>query len=93
MDTKRGARIDKGTISRRLAETRERTRFLLEGVSEKDLARQHDPVMSPLIWDYGHIANYEELWLLQKAHGKNLSARELYDEYDASLHPRLPARC
>ena len=49
--------------------------------------------MSPLIWDYGHIANYEELWLLQKAHGKNLSARELYDEYDASLHPRLPARC
>src|SRR5215210_9075581 len=88
MDTKRGTRTDKGKISRRLAEARERTRFVLEGVSEEDLVTQHDPVMSPLIWDYGHIGNYEELWLLQKAHGKNLSARELYDMYDASLHPR-----
>jgi iron(II)-dependent oxidoreductase len=88
MDTKRGVRTDKSTIARRLAEARERTRFLLAGVSEDDLVRQHDPVMSPLIWDYGHIGNYEELWLLQKAHGKNLSARELYDMYDASLHPR-----
>ncbi len=44
--------------------------------------------MSPLIWDYGHIGNYEELWLLQKAHGKVLSRRELYDMYNASLHPR-----
>ncbi len=72
MDTKRGARTDKSTIARRLAEARERTRFLLAGVSDRDLAKQHDPVMSPLIWDYGHIGNYEELWLLQKAHGKNL---------------------
>ena len=72
----------------KLEEARERTWLLLESVSEEDLAIQHDPLMSPLIWDYGHIGNYEELWLLQKAHGKVLSKRELYDMYDASLHPR-----
>mgnify|MGYP001764858880 CR=1 FL=1 len=44
--------------------------------------------MSPLIWDYGHIGNYEELWLLEKAFGKGLSNRTLYDMYDASLYPR-----
>jgi len=44
--------------------------------------------MSPLIWDYGHIGNYEELWLLEKTCGGGLSNRELYDMYDASLHPR-----
>jgi len=44
--------------------------------------------MSPLIWDYGHIGNYEELWLLERAFGKGLSNRALYDMYDASLHPR-----
>ena len=49
---------------------------------------QHDPIMSPLIWDYGHIGNYEELWLLERTFGKGLSERELYDMYDASLHPR-----
>ena len=85
MDTKGGT---KKSVVEGLAEGRERTRFLLRGLSEEDLTTQHDPVMSPLIWDYGHIGNYEELWLLQKAHGKVLSERELYDMYDASLHLR-----
>ena len=61
---------------------------MLGPVSEENLARQHDPIMSPLIWDFGHIGNYEELWLLQRAHGISLSDRELYDIYNASLHPR-----
>src|ERR671926_1976561 len=85
MDTKRGTKKD---VVEGLKEARERTRFLLEQVSEEDLVTQHDPIMSPLIWDFGHIGNYEELWLLQKAHGKGLSDREIYDMYDASLHPR-----
>ncbi len=44
-----------------LKEASERTRFLLSSVSEEDLTSQHDPIMSPLIWDFGHIGNYEEL--------------------------------
>ncbi len=86
MDTRHS--VSKETVVEGLEEARERTRFLLEPVSEEDLVAQHDPIMSPLIWDFGHIGNYEELWLLQKAHGKVLSKRELYDMYDASLHPR-----
>ncbi len=85
-DTRRGD--TKEALVRQLEEARERTRFLLEPLCEEDLAIQHDAIMSPLIWDYGHIANYEELWLLHKAHGKILSKRKLYDIYDASLHPR-----
>src|ERR671916_749275 len=80
--------VSKDVLAGKLQGARERTRFLLEPVSEEDLVTQHDQIMSPLIWDYGHIGNYEELWLLQKAHGKTLSRRELYDMYDASLHPR-----
>jgi iron(II)-dependent oxidoreductase len=83
----RGA-VSKDALARKLEEARKRTRFLLGPVSEEDLVVQHDQIMSPLIWDYGHIGNYEELWLLHKAHGKILSKRELYDMYDASLHPR-----
>jgi len=58
-------------------------------VSDEDLVRQHDRIMSPLIWDYGHIGNHEELWLLNRAFGKGLSDRELYD---ASLTPAASAR-
>ena len=80
--------VSKDVVAKNLEEARERTRFLLRPVSREDLAKQHDRIMSPLIWDYGHIGNYEELWLLQKAHGKVLSRRDLYDMYDASLYPR-----
>jgi iron(II)-dependent oxidoreductase len=72
----------------KLAEARERTRLLLATVSNEDLVAQHDPIMSPIIWDYGHIGNYEELWLLERSFGKGLSDRKLYDMYDASIHPR-----
>lgn len=75
-------------LAGRLEEARERTRWLLDAVSDEDLGRQHDRIMSPLVWDYGHIGNYEELWLLKRAFGKSLSERELYDVYDASLTPR-----
>ena len=86
MDTKDKQLQD--VLVEQLAEARRRTRWLLRDVSDEDLYRQHDPIMSPLIWDYGHIGNYEELWLLEKAFGRGLSNRTLYDMYDASLHPR-----
>jgi gamma-glutamyl hercynylcysteine S-oxide synthase len=86
MDTQRA--VAKDELVGQLEEARRRTRWLLRTVSEEDLSKQHAPIMSPLIWDYGHIGNYEELWLLEKAVGKSLSNRTLYDMYDASLHPR-----
>ena len=86
MDTMRATTRE--ALARQLEEARERTRHLLRSVSDGDLAVQHDPIMSPLIWDYGHIGNYEELWLLERAFGRGLSERALYDMYDASLHPR-----
>src|SRR5215203_6804210 len=86
MDTKGGT--NKGVIVEGLTEARERTRFLLRGISEEDLTVQQDPIMSPLIWDYGHIGNYEELWLLEITFGRSLSDRNLFDMYDASLTPR-----
>ncbi len=86
MDTKH--EVSKEVIVQKLEEARERTRLLLEPVSDEDLAAQHDPIMSPLVWDYGHIGNYEELWLLNRSFGRSLSKRDLYDMYDASIHPR-----
>ena len=86
MDTQKD--VSKNGLARRLQEARERTRWLLRAVSDEDLARQHAEIMSPLVWDYGHIGNYEELWLLEQAFGRGLSDRDFYDMYDASLTPR-----
>jgi iron(II)-dependent oxidoreductase len=46
------------------------------------------PLQSPLIWDYAHIAHFEELWLLRNLDGSAPLA-EAHDEvYDAFRHQR-----
>ncbi|HME90645.1 MAG TPA: DinB family protein, partial [Myxococcaceae bacterium] len=48
-----------------LAETRARTLGLIAPLPDTELARQHSPLMSPIVWDLAHVANYEEQWLLR----------------------------
>lgn len=47
-----------------LQETRARTLRLVEGLSTEHLQRILTPLLSPLVWDMGHIANFEQRWLL-----------------------------
>ena len=56
-------------IAAQLEESRARTLQLVEPLSEEDLHRQHDALMSPIIWDLGHIAHFEELWLVRNLEG------------------------
>ncbi len=48
-----------------LAETRARTLEIVAPLTDEDLQRQHSRLMSPIAWDLGHIAHFEELWLLR----------------------------
>jgi iron(II)-dependent oxidoreductase len=56
-------------------------------VSDEDLHRQHDPLMSPIIWDIGHIAHFEELWLTQNLDGP-IEFSEMPGLYNPFEHPR-----
>lgn len=71
-----------------LAEARERTLAVVDGLSESDVDRVIDPIMSPIAWDLGHIAAFEDLWLVHNATGIPLLREELADVYDASATPR-----
>ncbi|HYM55508.1 MAG TPA: SUMF1/EgtB/PvdO family nonheme iron enzyme [Solirubrobacteraceae bacterium] len=71
-----------------LGAARDRTLALLAGVSEEDLGRVHSPIMSPLVWDLGHIAAYEDLWLAHRHGGLPLLRPELAALYDAFETPR-----
>ncbi len=44
--------------------------------------------MSPLVWDLGHIANFEELWLVRNLDGREPLRGELGRLYDAIEQPR-----
>src|ERR1700683_1413574 len=71
-----------------MASARERTLALVSGIDDEDLQRSHSPLMSPLSWDLGHIAAYEDLWLAHRYGGLELLRPELASLYDAFETPR-----
>jgi iron(II)-dependent oxidoreductase len=71
-----------------LREARERTLDLVAPFSEEELERVHSTLMSPLVWDLGHIAAFEDLWLAHRHGGLPLLRDDLADVYDAFETPR-----
>ncbi len=71
-----------------LREAREGTLGLVQSVSERNLERVHSPLMSPLVWDLGHIAAFEDLWLVHRFAGQPLLREDLAEVYDAFETPR-----
>jgi iron(II)-dependent oxidoreductase len=67
---------------------RKRTLALIAHLSDADLERVIDPIMSPLVWDLGHIAAYEDLWLNHRFADEPLLHPELAAFYDAFETPR-----
>lgn len=71
-----------------LQQARRATLALVDPLGEQDLERVHSPIMSPLAWDLGHIAAYEDLWLAHRHGGMSLLRPDLADLYDAFETPR-----
>jgi iron(II)-dependent oxidoreductase len=71
-----------------LREARERTCAIVASVSDQDLEQVHCTLMSPLVWDLGHIAAYEDLWIAHRFGGLPLLRDDLADVYDAFETPR-----
>jgi gamma-glutamyl hercynylcysteine S-oxide synthase len=51
-------------VVRGLERARART-LQLTDLDDPTLLAQHDPLMSPLVWDLAHVGQQEELWLLR----------------------------
>ena len=69
-------------------EVRERTFALVAHLDEEQLNRPFDPIMSPLAWDLGHMAAYEDLWINHRVAGRQLLREDLAALYDAFETPR-----
>ena len=78
----------KEAIAERLAEARRRTLELIAPLDDEQLNRVYSPLLSPLAWDLGHIANFEELWLVRTIGGRGPLHGDLGRLYDAIENPR-----
>src|SRR4051794_21115216 len=71
-----------------LGSVRERTFALVAHLDDAQLARSFSPIMSPLAWDLGHVAAYEDLWIAHRTGGLELLRPGLAELYDAFETPR-----
>ena len=81
------SRVDPRVIAGRLFEARERTLLLTSPLTDEELHLQHDPLMSPILWDLGHIAHFEELWLTRNLEGR-VEFVEMPGLFNPFEHPR-----
>jgi gamma-glutamyl hercynylcysteine S-oxide synthase len=79
-------------IATQLEETRQDTHRLLTPVDDERLTTQHDELLSPLVWDYGHIGVFEELWLVQNLCSGQQVDEDLLHTYNAIENPRHTRR-
>jgi iron(II)-dependent oxidoreductase len=85
------SRSASGTVAQALdalEQARAATLALVAPLDDAQLQRVHSPIMSPLVWDLGHIAAYEDLWLAHRLAGMELLRPDLAALYDAFETPR-----
>src|SRR5215467_11661003 len=76
-------------VVRNLERARKRTLGLTD-LDEPTLVAQHDPLMSPLVWDLAHVGQQEDLCLLRGGDPKRPGMLDpaVDSLYDAFKHPR-----
>src|SRR5258708_2180515 len=79
---------DPEALTGALAEARELTFALVASISGCDLDGECSRLMSTIVWDLGHIAAFEDLWLVHRFGGKDMVRRDLAEVYDAFEAPR-----
>ena len=75
-------------VAEQLERSRARTVQLTDAVDTDDLVKQHSKLMSPLVWDYAHVGNQEELWLVRDVGGREPLRQDIDQLYDAFMHAR-----
>jgi iron(II)-dependent oxidoreductase len=87
LDSSRGSAVVAQVLNG-LEYARRHTLALVAHLDDEQLKRVHSAIMSPLVWDLGHIAAYEDLWLAHRLGERSLLRGELAALYDAFETPR-----
>ena len=82
-------------LEHELTAVRGRLHHLIEPLDDHQVHHQFDRIMSPLVWDLGHVANFEELWLLRELDGRapvDLDLDQVYNPFDnpRAVRSKLP---
>ena len=80
--------LEREAVVARFADVRRRTLELVGVLDWETLRRQHIPLLSPMVWDLGHIGNFEEQWIHQRLAGSPPLVEGLHRMFDPVANPR-----
>jgi iron(II)-dependent oxidoreductase len=80
--------VDRDAVTRRFDEVRRRTLELVSVLDWETLRRQHIAILSPMVWDLGHIGNFEEQWIGQRLGGRAPVSDGYQKMFDPVANPR-----
>jgi iron(II)-dependent oxidoreductase len=98
MTATRSTTPDARTLAAWLEDARGRTLSLIEDLSDQQLLGPHLAIVNPLLWEIGHVAWFQEKWVLRRSGQPSLrpDADALYDSsavaHDTRWDLLLPAR-
>lgn len=80
-----------------VTEARSRTLALLSDLDDEQLFGSPSPITNPFLWEFGHVAWFQEKWILRHVHGDTPcypDSDELYDSSEVAHDTRwdLPLR-
>ncbi len=91
--------LDSATLASYLFEARDRTLELVADLGEREFAVPHLEIVNPFLWELGHMAWFQEKWVLRDLHGREPirpDADLLYDSsavaHDTRWNLPLPSR-
>jgi iron(II)-dependent oxidoreductase len=88
MTARADLKLNQSVFADLLEEARARTLLLISPLDEDDLRKQHDVLMSPIVWDLGHIAHFEDVWLVQNIENGGSGSEGLSGIFDPFTNPR-----
>src|SRR5262245_53704830 len=80
--------VDLDSVALRLDDVRRRTLALVAVLDWDTLRAQHIPILSPMVWDLGHIGNFEEQWIGQRLAGLPPVSDGYQRMFDPVANPR-----
>lgn len=80
--------FDPDSVRHRLEDVRERTLALVAPLDWQELRRQHISILSPMVWDLGHVGMFEETWLRRNLGGGEPLHPKYERMFDAVVNPR-----
>jgi iron(II)-dependent oxidoreductase len=84
-----------GELTHMLADARGRTLALVADLTDEQLIGPRLPIVNPLLWEIGHVAWFQEHWILRRTEGARSLLKDADNLYDSTRIPhderwRLP---